>query len=180
MLALFVLSLLAASLPGINAVLKNVTVDDTDTRTITYLGAWESYNSGLDFGGSHRLSSDAAANATFEFVGTSTSAAHLICQAKPVWGLDRHGCLLCVAAVAIHGDFADKHRRGRGRFGEPDRSERFADPDRRIGVRDVFRRVVGDQLGEQVAQDSGNLRKLYRGRWLSVRFHPYIIPEGGR
>ncbi|KAJ7333292.1 hypothetical protein DFH08DRAFT_880997 [Mycena albidolilacea] len=71
MLALLVLSLLAASLRGINAVLKNLTVDDTDTRTITYLGAWESYNSGLDFGGSHRLSSDAAANATFEFVGTA-------------------------------------------------------------------------------------------------------------
>ncbi|KAJ7823088.1 hypothetical protein B0H14DRAFT_3146164 [Mycena olivaceomarginata] len=52
MLALFVLSLLAAFLPGINAVLKNVTVDDTDTHTIT-------------------LSSDAAANATFEFVGTA-------------------------------------------------------------------------------------------------------------
>ncbi|KAJ6480382.1 hypothetical protein C8R45DRAFT_1076438 [Mycena sanguinolenta] len=71
MLVRFLLLLLAALLPGIDALL-NVSVDDTDLSMINYQGAWEAsstHTSSLDFGGSHTLSSDSAANATFIFTG---------------------------------------------------------------------------------------------------------------
>ncbi|KAJ7210778.1 hypothetical protein GGX14DRAFT_363155 [Mycena pura] len=51
--------------------LLNVTVDDTDS-SIIYRGAWDprtAHLSGLDYGGSHRLSTNPAANATFAFSG---------------------------------------------------------------------------------------------------------------
>ncbi|KAJ7266410.1 hypothetical protein B0H12DRAFT_1099551 [Mycena haematopus] len=71
MLVRFLLPLLVALLPGIDALL-NVTIDDTDMSMITYKGAWEASSthvSSLDYGGSHTLSSDPNANATFIFTG---------------------------------------------------------------------------------------------------------------
>ncbi|KAF7378148.1 hypothetical protein MSAN_00239300 [Mycena sanguinolenta] len=71
MLVRSLLLLLAATWPCIDALL-NVSVDDTDMTMITYQGVWEAsstHTSSLDFGGSHTLSSDSAANATFVFTG---------------------------------------------------------------------------------------------------------------
>ncbi|KAJ7191287.1 hypothetical protein GGX14DRAFT_528874 [Mycena pura] len=53
--------------------LLNVTVDDTDP-SIVYKGSWEpsrTHRSGLDYGGTHTLSSDPTANATFNFTGVA-------------------------------------------------------------------------------------------------------------
>ncbi|KAJ7478709.1 hypothetical protein B0H11DRAFT_1282009 [Mycena galericulata] len=53
--------------------LSNVTIDDT-SPLIKYLGTWEpssSHLSGLDYGGSHTLSSDAAGSATLIFTGVA-------------------------------------------------------------------------------------------------------------
>jgi hypothetical protein len=55
----------------------NVTVDDTDP-SIAYAGSWEpsvSHTSGLDIGGTHTVSEDATASATFTFTGTSAQGA---------------------------------------------------------------------------------------------------------
>ncbi|KAK0229205.1 hypothetical protein EDD85DRAFT_776319 [Armillaria nabsnona] len=55
------------------ATLDNITIDDTDGR-ITYEGIWNNhsiYNSTLDFGGSHSLSEDSSASATFTFTGVA-------------------------------------------------------------------------------------------------------------
>ncbi|KAJ7909281.1 hypothetical protein B0H13DRAFT_1553836, partial [Mycena leptocephala] len=55
------------------AALLNVTVDDTDPM-ISYLGTWEASNthlSSLDYGGSHTVSSDNQASATFTFTGVA-------------------------------------------------------------------------------------------------------------
>jgi hypothetical protein len=52
--------------------LLNVTIDDTDPA-IVYSGTWEpsaSHLSGLDYGGTHTLSSDTTASATLTFTGT--------------------------------------------------------------------------------------------------------------
>ncbi|KAK7052615.1 hypothetical protein R3P38DRAFT_1651879 [Favolaschia claudopus] len=71
MLLLFLPLLLV--LVQVNALL-NVTVDDVDTSMITYQGAWEASSthvSGLDYGGSHTLSSDDKANASFTFTGVA-------------------------------------------------------------------------------------------------------------
>ncbi|KAJ7190670.1 hypothetical protein GGX14DRAFT_381958, partial [Mycena pura] len=60
-------------LPLLVNALLNVTVDDTDP-SIVYRGSWEpssTHLSGLDYGGSHTVSSDAAANATFAFTGVA-------------------------------------------------------------------------------------------------------------
>jgi hypothetical protein len=66
---------LLASL-NVAGVLLNVTIDDTSSM-ISYAGAWEASSthlSGLDYGGSHTLSSDSTANATFKFTGASSAA----------------------------------------------------------------------------------------------------------
>ncbi|KAJ7606679.1 hypothetical protein FB45DRAFT_1136851, partial [Roridomyces roridus] len=57
----------------VGAQLLNVTLDDTSTN-IKYTGNWEpssSHLSGLDYGGSHTLSSDASATATLVFTGVA-------------------------------------------------------------------------------------------------------------
>ncbi|KAJ6521558.1 hypothetical protein DFH09DRAFT_215320, partial [Mycena vulgaris] len=54
--------------------LLNVTVDDTDASSITYQGTWEASSthlSSLDYGGSHTLSTDSSATATFTFTGVA-------------------------------------------------------------------------------------------------------------
>ncbi|KAJ6480383.1 hypothetical protein C8R45DRAFT_1100961 [Mycena sanguinolenta] len=71
LMLLFFLLPLPALLQVVDALL-NVSVDDTDKNMITYKGKWEASSthlSGLDFGGSHTLSSDSAASATFVFTG---------------------------------------------------------------------------------------------------------------
>ncbi|KAJ6610523.1 hypothetical protein B0H10DRAFT_1802149 [Mycena sp. CBHHK59/15] len=53
--------------------LLNVTIDDTDSM-IRYSGTWESSSShlsGLDYGGSHTVSSDTSGSATFTFTGVA-------------------------------------------------------------------------------------------------------------
>ncbi|KAJ7733065.1 hypothetical protein DFH07DRAFT_755043 [Mycena maculata] len=53
---------------------QNVTIDDTDFAMITYSGIWEAsstHRSPLDYNGSHTLSSDSAASATFTFTGVA-------------------------------------------------------------------------------------------------------------
>ncbi|KAJ7266411.1 hypothetical protein B0H12DRAFT_1179588 [Mycena haematopus] len=68
---LFFLLPLPALLQVVDALL-NVSVDDTDMSMISYKGNWEpssTHLSGLDYGGSHTLSSDSAASATFTFTG---------------------------------------------------------------------------------------------------------------
>jgi hypothetical protein len=65
----FLLNLLSAIL--VASALRNVTVDDTDA-SIAYAGSWEASStlvSTLDYGGSHTLSDNAAAIATFTFTG---------------------------------------------------------------------------------------------------------------
>ncbi|KAF8158631.1 hypothetical protein K438DRAFT_1620370 [Mycena galopus ATCC 62051] len=71
MLVRFLLPLLAA-VSTVTDALLNVSIDDTDFSMITYQGTWEASSthlSGLDYGGSHTLSSDPQANATFVFTG---------------------------------------------------------------------------------------------------------------
>jgi hypothetical protein len=65
----FLLNLL--SIISVTFALQNVTVDDTDA-SIVYVGNWEPssrHPSPLDYGGSHTLSDDTAAIATFTFTG---------------------------------------------------------------------------------------------------------------
>ncbi|KAJ7153356.1 hypothetical protein C8R46DRAFT_912587 [Mycena filopes] len=62
--------------------LLNVTIDDTDAM-ITYEGSWEpsaTHMSGLDYGGTHTVSGDTAANATFTFTGV---AVYYLCPRWP-------------------------------------------------------------------------------------------------
>ncbi|KAJ7673998.1 hypothetical protein DFH06DRAFT_752458 [Mycena polygramma] len=69
---LFFLLPLPALLQVVDALL-NVTVDDVSPM-ISYSGIWEpssSHLSGLDLGGSHTLSSDSSASATFLFTGVA-------------------------------------------------------------------------------------------------------------
>ncbi|KAJ6526806.1 hypothetical protein B0H19DRAFT_1275641 [Mycena capillaripes] len=69
---LFFLLPLPALLQVVDALL-NVTVDDTSSL-ISYDGEWEpssTHLSGLDYGGSHTLSSDSGASATFIFTGVA-------------------------------------------------------------------------------------------------------------
>ncbi|KAJ7739467.1 hypothetical protein DFH07DRAFT_752195 [Mycena maculata] len=74
---MFSFSLLFLPLPlffHVASGLLNVSVDDTDMSMITYEGTWDpasSHKSSLDFGGSHTLSTDGAANATFKFTGVA-------------------------------------------------------------------------------------------------------------
>ncbi|KAF7378149.1 hypothetical protein MSAN_00239400 [Mycena sanguinolenta] len=73
LMLLFFLLPLPALLQVVDA-LFNVSVDDTDMNMITYKGKWEASSthlSGLDFGGSHTLSSDSTASATFIFTGVA-------------------------------------------------------------------------------------------------------------
>ncbi|KAJ7058890.1 hypothetical protein C8F01DRAFT_990301 [Mycena amicta] len=66
--------LIAIAIDAAHAILTNITVDDTDTRSIAYKGTWEpsaSHQSSLDFGGSHTFSSDEGASATFAFSGVA-------------------------------------------------------------------------------------------------------------
>ncbi|KAJ7915073.1 hypothetical protein B0H13DRAFT_416112 [Mycena leptocephala] len=69
---LFFLLPLPALLQVVGALL-NVSVDDVSPM-IRYSGQWEpssTHRSGLDFGGSHTLSSDSGASATFIFTGVA-------------------------------------------------------------------------------------------------------------
>ncbi|KAJ7247045.1 hypothetical protein C8J57DRAFT_725103 [Mycena rebaudengoi] len=54
--------------------LTNVTIDDTKTSMISYLGKWEASSTHVseqDYGGSHTLSSDREASAIFKFTGVA-------------------------------------------------------------------------------------------------------------
>ncbi|KAK7052614.1 hypothetical protein R3P38DRAFT_2502027 [Favolaschia claudopus] len=83
---LFFLLPLPALLQVVDA-LRNVTVDDVGSPLISYQGKWEpssTHPSGSDWGGSHSLSSDSQASATFIFTGVAVY--HL----SPRWPYDVH------------------------------------------------------------------------------------------
>ncbi|KAJ7171287.1 hypothetical protein C8R46DRAFT_895374 [Mycena filopes] len=81
---LFFLLPLPAFLQLVAALQTNITLDDVSPM-IKYAGQWEpssSHRSGLDFGGSHTFSSDAAGSATFTFTGVA------IYYLSPRWPYD--------------------------------------------------------------------------------------------
>ncbi|KAJ6477862.1 hypothetical protein C8R47DRAFT_1288720, partial [Mycena vitilis] len=70
---LFILFLLLPLFFKVGSALLNVTIDDT-SPLLTYKGKWEpssTHLSGLDYGGSHTVSGDAKAGATFTFTGVA-------------------------------------------------------------------------------------------------------------
>ncbi|KAF8158628.1 hypothetical protein K438DRAFT_1620396, partial [Mycena galopus ATCC 62051] len=80
LMLLFFLLPLSAVLQVVDAL--NVSIDDTNMSMITYKGVWEASSahlSGLDYGGSHTLSSDPTASATFIFIGVA------VYYLSPLW-----------------------------------------------------------------------------------------------
>lgn len=64
--------------------LTNITIDDTSSM-INYKGSWDNsslHTSSLDYGGSHTLSSDSSASATFTFTGV---AVYYLSPLWPYW-----------------------------------------------------------------------------------------------
>ncbi|KAK0199896.1 hypothetical protein DFS33DRAFT_1267393 [Desarmillaria ectypa] len=64
--------------------LTNITIDDTSSM-INYKGSWDnssSHTSSLDYGGSHTLSSQNSASATFTFTGV---AVYFLSPLWPYW-----------------------------------------------------------------------------------------------